>query len=122
MVYIKTTFYPYRLVLARREPVQLTLDLRNDGKEERAYSVELSVGRSLALERAGAKINDRKHIGNLMPGQSKVIYYDIFAKAATDDPTIPIDLRVHELPKNAKGIHDIIQTFSRTLDLTVQSR
>ncbi|MEK6902889.1 MAG: hypothetical protein AABX02_04875 [archaeon] len=122
MVYIKTTFYPYRLVLTRREPVQLTLDLRNDGKEERAYSIELSVGSPLALERAGAKVNDRRQVGSLLPGQSKVVYYDIFAKAATDAESIPIDLRVHELPKNAKGIHDIIQTFSRTLDLTVQNR
>ncbi|MFH0970122.1 MAG: hypothetical protein V1776_01530 [Candidatus Diapherotrites archaeon] len=122
MVYIRTEFYPFRLVLARREPVQLTLDLRNDGKEERAFSIELEVGRPLSLERAGAKIRDYRQIGNLLPGQQKKIYYDIFSKSATDDPSIPLQLRVHEHPRDSKSAHDIIQSFSHTLNLAVQAK
>jgi hypothetical protein len=122
MVHIRTEFYPFRLVLARREPVQLTLQLRNDGKETRAYSVEVEVGRSLSLERAGAKMRDYKLVGNIFPGEKKKIYYDVFAKAATGDSSIPIDLRIHEHPKDSKSVHDVIQTFSRKLDLAVQPR
>ena len=122
MVSIKTSFYPYRLILARREPVQLTIDLVNDQKEAKAYSIELEVARSLSLERAGAKMSNYKMIGTLSPGESKKIYYDIFAKAATGNNSLPVDLRVHEHPKDSKGPHDIIQTFSRKLELTVQPK
>lgn len=122
MVTIKTTFFPFRLVLARKEPVQLTVDLRNDQKETKAYSIELEVGRPLSLERAGAKMNGYKMLGNLSPGEEKRLYYDIFAKSGTDESSVPIDLRVHEHPKDSKGPHDVIQTFSRKLDLGVQDR
>lgn len=122
MVHVKTTFFPYRLVLARREPVQLTIDLVNTEKETKSYSIQLEVGRSLSLERAGAKMNDFKRIGNVGPGEAKKIYYDIFSKAGTDDTSIPIELRVHEHPKDSKGVHDVIQTVSRRLDLGVQSK
>lgn len=122
MAYIKTSFFPYRMVLMRKEPVQLTVTIRNDQKEARAYSIETEVGRSLSIGNAGAKMNDFKHLGMLAPGQEKTIYYDIFAKAHAGDETIPVDLRIHEHPKDSKGVHDIIQTFSRKLDLTVQSR
>jgi hypothetical protein len=120
MVHIRTEFYPFRLVMARREPVQLTVDLKNDGKEVRAYSIELEVGRGLAIGNAGAKINDYKMVGNINPGEGKKVYYDLFAKAATDENTIPVYLRVHEHPKDSKGKHDIMQTISRDLDLAVQ--
>lgn len=122
MAYIKTSFFPYRMVLMRKEPVQLMVTIRNDQKEARAYSIETEVGRSLSIGNAGAKMNDFKHLGTLAPGQEKTIYYDIFAKAHAGDETIPVDLRIHEHPKDSKGVHDIIQTFSRKLDLTVQSR
>ncbi len=122
MAYIKTSFFPYRLVLMRKEPVQLMVTVRNDQKEARAYSIETEVGRSLSIGNAGAKMSDFKHLGTLAPGQEKTIYYDIFAKAHAGDETIPVDLRIHEHPKDSKGVHDIIQTFSRKLDLTVQSR
>lgn len=122
MVKIRTEFYPFRLVMARREPVQLTIDLVNDGKETRTYSIELEVGRGLAIGNAGAKINDYKMVGNLTPGQAKKIYYDLHAKAATDENSIPVFLKIHEHPKDSKGPHDIIQTFTRDMDLAVQMR
>jgi hypothetical protein len=122
MVHIKTAFFPYRMVLMRKEPVQLTIGIRNDQKEARAYSIELEVGRSLSIGNAGAKMNDFKHLGTLSPGQEKTIYYDIFAKAHAGEESIPVDVRIHEHPKDSKGVHDIIQTFSRKMDLAVQNR
>ncbi len=122
MVYIKTSFFPYRMVLMRKEPVQLRVDIRNDQKEARAYSIETEVGRSLSIGNAGAKMSDFKHLGTLAPGQEKTLYYDIFAKAHAGEESIPVDVRVHEHPKDSKGVHDIIQTFSRKLDLAVQHK
>ena len=122
MVYIKTSFFPYRLVLTRKEPVQLTVGIRNDQKKTRAYSIEVQVGNTLSIGRAGAKMNDYKQIGNVSPGEEKTLYYDIFSKAHSGESSIPIDLRVHEHPKDSKGVHDIAQTFSRKLDLTVQAK
>ena len=120
MVHIRTEFYPFRLVLTRREPVQLTVDVKNNAEAERSFSIEVEVGRSLSLERAGAKMRDYKHIGNIAAGQQKKLYYDIFSKAATDDETIPVSLVVHEHPKDSKNAHDIIQSVPRQLDLAVQ--
>ncbi len=122
MAYIKTSFYPYRMILMRKEPVQLTVGIRNDQKETRAFSIEVEVGRSLSLERAGAKMSDYKKLGNLSPGEEKTLYYDVFSKAHGGEDSIPIDLRIHEHPKDSKGVHDIIQTFTRRLDLTVQHK
>lgn len=120
MVHIRTEFYPFRLVMARREPVQLSVDLVNDGKEVRSYSIEIEVGHGLAIGNAGAKLREYRLLGNILPGEKKKVYYDLFAKAATDESTIPLDLRVHEHPKDSKTVHDVIRTVTRKLELGVQ--
>ncbi len=122
MVSIRTSFYPFRLIMARKEPVQLTIDLKNDKDETKAYSVQLELPRSLSLDRVGPKINEYKMLGNLNPGQEKRVYYTIFAKANADENREPIELHVHEHPKDSKGPHDVVQTFTRKLDLTVQHK
>jgi hypothetical protein len=118
-VQIRTNLYPYRLILSRREPVQLTVDIKNDQREDRAYSIEVNVPRSLGLERAGAKMQDYKLLGDFAPMQEKRIYYDIFHKAAVDAESYPINVFVHEHPK---GSREVKRTVSRRIDLIIQDK
>lgn len=119
MVQVRTNLYPYRLVLARKEPVQLTVDITNDLSETRGYSIEVNVPRSLGLERAGAKIQDYKLLGDFSPGQEKRLYYDIFHKATVDAQSYPIHVFVHE---HEKGSREVIRTVSKIIDLTIQEK
>ena len=119
MVHIKTSLFPYRLVLTRREPVQLSVDVVNNDAEEKTFSIEIEVPRTLGLERAGAKIQDFKKFGPLAPGQEKHLVYDIHGKSSADDTTYPITIMVHE---HRAQTNDVARTVTKRVELTVQSR
>ena len=97
MVYIKTSFFPYRLVLARKQPVQFTIDIRNDEGKDKAYVLELEVPRALGLESSGPKCMDYKQLGIIPAGVGKRLYYDIYGKAASEDTVYPVTVKVCEL-------------------------
>ena len=119
MVYIKTSLFPYRLVLTRREPVQLSVDVLNNDAEEKIFSIEVEVPRTLGLERAGAKIQDFKKMGPLAPGQEKHLIYDIHGKSSANDMTYPITILVHEHRAHS---NDVARTITKRVELTVQTR
>ena len=119
MVTIRTSFFPLRLVAARKEPVQLTVDIINTHPESRVYSIEVELPRGLALDRAGPKASDRKQLGEILPRQEKRLYYNIFTKAGVDTDEYPIDIVVHE---HRKGSTDIEQSFSKRIALQAQNR
>ncbi|MDP2666474.1 MAG: hypothetical protein Q8P05_03170 [Candidatus Diapherotrites archaeon] len=119
MVTIRTSFLPLRLVAARKEPVQLTVDIINNHPETKAYSIEVELPRGLALDRAGPKASDRKQVGELPPSQEKRLYYSIFAKAGVDADEYPITVIVHE---HRKGSRDVIQSFTKEISLMAQNR
>ena len=119
MVYVKTTFFPYRLILNRKQPVQLTIDIRNDEGKEKHFAMEVDVPRALGLDSTGPRSSDYKNLGALAAGQEKRFYYDIHGKAASEDTEYPVVVKVHEI---VPGSRDILKTTTARAELTVQGK
>jgi len=86
---VKSNLYPYRLLLKRRAPVELSIELKNNSNENKLVSFQLVMTRSLSLDKGGLKSADAKRLGEMKPMESKRFYYEIFPKlgiAATDQP------------------------------------
>jgi len=84
MLDISARFTPFRMVLGRREPVELMVELSNKGSEEKTASIEIVLGRKLSLDRVGYKATEIKRIPNFKPGERKCYYYSIWPKGITE--------------------------------------
>ena len=119
MVFVRTSLFPYRLVLARKQPVQLSIDIRNDEGKDKPFVLEVEVPRALGLESSGPKCMDTKNLGVIPAGKQLRLYYDIHGKAASDDTTYPISVRVLEL---IPGSRDVIRTTRAEAELILKGR
>ena len=80
MIEINARFTPYRLILERRAPVELMIELVNKGDKEKLASLEIVLGRQLSLDRVGYKATDLRRIPAFKPGEKKFFYYKIWPK------------------------------------------
>jgi hypothetical protein len=80
MIGINARFTPFRMVLKRREPVELRIELTNKSAEEKMASLELKISPRLSLDRVGYKTSDIKRLPKFNPGEKKTFYYEIWPK------------------------------------------
>jgi uncharacterized membrane protein len=96
MLSVITNFTPYRLKLRKKEPVQLIVQIKNSGNDNRIVSMQLALSRQLSLDKSGINSGIEKKLGEMKPGESKKFYYDVYAKQLTDPGEYPIILKVME--------------------------
>lgn len=116
---INTHFHPFRMVLARKKPIQLTVELINRGEEEKIVSLELMLSRTLSLDKSGLVTGKIERIPSFKPGEKKKYYFDIYQKAHTTIGEIPVILKVYEHYRDYKYIQ---KEFTKNLSITVQER
>ncbi len=80
---IEYRFTPLRLVIDRKEPVQMKVTLTNVGAEPEKISLKTVLSKELGMDKSGIKNAALERIDSLEPGESKVFYYDINAKHST---------------------------------------
>jgi hypothetical protein len=98
MIAINAKFSPFRMILARREPVELKVDLTNKDKANAILTLEIKLGARLSLDRIGYKTSDIKRIPELKAGERKTFYFNIWPKnagSATEEP-VRLILTEHE--------------------------
>jgi hypothetical protein len=117
MIGINAKFAPYRMVLNRREPVQLKVELANKGSETEMVSLEVKIGARLSLDRVGYKTSDIKRIDALQPKQSKIVYFDIWPKNASRTSEEPVRIRATEHNGNYNSTKD---EYFENLSLTIE--
>ena len=103
MIAINAKFSPFRMILARREPVELKIDLTNKDKANAVLTLEIKLGARLSVDRVGYKTSDIKRIPELKAGETKTFYFDIWPKnaaSATEEP-VTLILTEHEGSFNA---------------------
>ncbi len=96
MLSINTHFHPFRLNLSRREPVQLSVEIINRGKESKMLTMELMLTRQFGLNKGGLQSGISKRIESLKPEETKLFYFDIYPKQMTRKGEHPIILNVFE--------------------------
>ncbi len=113
---VKTRLFPYRLVLNRKKPVELKIDLTNASDKKALASLELSLPRSLSLDKSGLKGSELLRLGELSPNESKTFYFEIYPKAIIEGKEHLIRLKAteHHLDYNY-----IAKEVERTLTLLV---
>ncbi|MDD5163647.1 MAG: hypothetical protein PHD95_05580 [Candidatus ainarchaeum sp.] len=96
MIAINAKFSPFRMILARRGPVELKVDLANKDKANAILTLEIKLGSRLSLDRVGYKTSDIKRIESLKAGETKTLYFDIWPKNAASSTEEPVRLILTE--------------------------
>ena len=93
---ITSNFYPYRLSLKRKEPVELKVEVMNKGEKDAMVSLQLMLDRNLALDKAGLKSAMIEKIDSLKPNEKKTFVYSVHAKGFTGPGIYPVAVKASE--------------------------
>ncbi len=93
---IKTNFMPYSMMLSRKEPVELFVEVKNKGEEACALTIQLYTSHRLALDSSGLKNSQQIQIENFKPNEKKNWYFRLFSKVTTEIGENPIQLKIIE--------------------------
>ena len=117
-VAINANFFPLRMSLRRREPVQLKVEVANRGNNSKMLSLGVVVARSLSLDKGGLKSSASERVEALLPGERKTIYFDVFPKPQfADIGEYPVEITVKEYGRNYS---DIVEEYEKLMDLKVE--
>jgi hypothetical protein len=114
---ISANFYPYRLVLQRKEPASLEIVIRNDEAADKLLSMELFLGADLGMDRGALKASASEKIGILKPGEQKRFRYDIFPKPFVQKGEKTIEIVLFEHYRN---FDYVTKKYSKKISLIVE--
>ena len=117
VISVTGNFTPLRMVLARREPVQLALYIRSEGEEEKRLTAKVILSPNLAFTKGGFKNTELVRIDSLKPGEEKTIYFDLYPKISARAGEEKIRVRVQEHHANYQYTKKQFETeFSLTVE------
>lgn len=118
-ILINTKFTPFRLSLAKKEPVQLYVELVNKSGEDKKALYELSLGAGISLDKSGIKNKETKKIEPLKSGEKKFYYYQIFPKPIARNGETPITITLTE-PYDEN--YEFVKTrYTKRITLTIEN-
>lgn len=84
------------MVLSRKKPVELTIEIQNNTPEIKLLSMEMAIAKGLSLDKAGLKSGEKKQLGSINLGETKRVYYNIYPKQMAKPNEYPLKIRVLE--------------------------
>jgi len=117
MLEVRTTFTPFKMKISRREPVLLSVEIKNTGTEPEVVSVDLNLGHQFSLEKSGFKSSEAERIPEFKPGEKKKLYFDIWPKQSVRSGEQPIRLLVTE---HYQGFNYVKKNYDKMLSLAVE--
>ncbi len=93
---ISSNFYPYRLLLKRKDPVELKVQVVNTGEKPTMVSLHIALDRNLAFDKGGLKSAIMEKMDSLAPNERKTFTYEVFAKGFAYPGTYPILMKAME--------------------------
>lgn len=115
---ITTNFYPYRLILKRKEPVELRIELTNKGEKDKMISMQLLLDKNLALDKSGLKSNVMEKINPLPPNEKKTFIYSVYPKGFAQPGTYVVKVKTQEHYQNFSYAE---KEYVKTLELVVDN-
>ncbi|MFA6269132.1 MAG: hypothetical protein WCW13_02495 [archaeon] len=80
MIDLRAELNPIRMVLSRREPVELMIELNNNSNKSQMISIEIYAGDQLAFDKGGRVGVQSKKIIEFKAGERLRDYYNIFPR------------------------------------------
>ncbi len=113
---ISTTFYPYRLVLSRKQPVELKVELVNRHEKDVMVSLQVFLSKQLSLDKSGLKTDALHRIDKFSPNERKKFVFDVFPKNYVVTGEYPVRVKVLEHYKDYKFVE---KEYTKNLFLSV---
>jgi hypothetical protein len=97
MIDLKAELNPMRMILARREPVELMIELNNNSNKSQMISLEIFAGDELSFDKGGRSSFQSKKIIEFKAGERLRDYYNIYPRPNTNSSiqTIQVVLNEH---------------------------
>jgi len=96
MIDLKAELSPIRMVLARREPVELMIELNNNTNKDQMVSIEIHAGDMLAFDKGGRMNVQSKKITAFKAGEHLRDYYHIYPRPTANKSIQTIRIEVNE--------------------------
>jgi uncharacterized membrane protein len=93
---IKSNLFPYRMVLKRKEPVELRVEVANRSADKKLVSLQIALARAIAFDRGGLENGAVNRLGELQPNEAKEFYFKVYPKQGVKTMSYPIQIRVFE--------------------------
>ena len=116
---VRTSFLPIRLVVEKKSPVTLHVEIKNTEEATRNYSVIISLPGKLGFDRVGLAKEHRERVSELPPNEWGEARFKIYPKFGLKPGMYNIDVYVREHP--AGRFDKDIDTIRTTADLRVIS-
>ena len=101
MIDIRTELSPLRMVLARRNPVELMVELNNNTNKTQMITLTIDLGNQLAFDKGGRTSIQTKHIDKFQPGEHMRDYYNIYPRPVTDQGEHALVITIDEHYNNS---------------------
>ena len=116
-VVINARLHPFRLVLSRRQPVQLDVEIINRAPEAKMLTMKLILPRTLAVDKGGLTSEVRKPLDMVNPDETKRFYFDIYGKPMTRTGEEEIMIKVLEHYQSAQYV---VKEYTKKIGLIVE--
>jgi hypothetical protein len=93
---IKTELNPMRLLLARRDPIELMVELVNNSNKDQMITLTIITGDQIAFDKGGRSNFQIKKINSFKAGERIRDYYNIYPKPMAERGAQIIQVRVDE--------------------------
>ena len=113
---LQHTLFPYRMVLKRKTPVELSITIKNTGSEPTLASFQMQLPRSLGLDKSGFKSGVSSQLGMLAAGEEKRFVFDVYPKGGVGPGEHPIQLSAFT---HYRDYSYVTNTYNKNLSLIV---
>ena len=96
MIDLKAELNPMRMVLLRREPIELMVELNNNSNKSQMVSVNIFTGEMLGFDKGGRMTYQGKKISEFKAGERIRDYYNIYPRPNAEKSTQTIIIEVNE--------------------------
>lgn len=96
MIEINTTFFPYQLVLYRKQPIELRLKIKNSGTEKVLVSYKMQLPSELSFDKSGFSAIHEEKLGELAPAQTAEQRFEIHPRPLTREGSVEIAIKATE--------------------------
>jgi uncharacterized membrane protein len=89
---MKLSFHPYRLAANKMESVLLIIDLKNLKEEVLLTSIVVQLPKNLGFDQTALSNMREIRLGEIKPGEEKVVKVDVWGNPRTDAGEYPIEV------------------------------
>ncbi len=93
---IRADLFPFRFNLKDKKPLELKVEIKNEGKEVKKVSLDLLLPYALGFDKACSNRNMQRRIEEMKPGEKVTIVQPVFLSATAGEGAFNGKVRVQE--------------------------